>query len=818
MAKIRRIKPEALFFPKRITECLSSIKAYPLTLIEAPSGFGKTTALRHFFDTQVPETSQVIWRTFSHESPNTSWKLFCSSIEAFDANAAEDLAAAGIPDEDNLSEIRQILRQIYCPEETYLVLDDFAAWKLTSPGAFLSALSEHGGKGLHVVAASQILAEDVRSSMLPNIRFLLLQESVLAFSLEDIDAYYRRAGISLTAAQLEEAERITGGWVMALYLQLLSLIETGHFEEGSMQNLIQNALWNRLSLQEREFLMAVSIFPRFSLAQAIALSAMNAEETERLLREKRVFVSFDRETRRFCLHTLFQSFLTVQFALLPEEKQKTIYLTGGKLAEQAGDRVNTLRFYYFSGEWERLLSLPLTSYEIADVADENTKPMILDIMENTPFEIKRKYPSSMVPLAFTLFFLNENQKLMLFKEEILNVIEKSNISDVQKSALFGEMELLLSFLEYNRIDGMSKRHRKALDLLGGPAALINVKSTWTFGSPSVLYMFWREIGRLNDELEQMDECMPVYYTLTSGHGSGAEIIMRAEAHLMRGEIDDAEILCHKAMFTADSKRQNSIYQCGLFLLARIAAIRGDGSMLQNALNSLEERSRQNTEDLCRYTLDLAKGFILLLLDRGDEVSPWLAGGEISDKRLVIMTQPFAHIIYGRILLERGEYQKLLGVSEFGLGISAIFPNLLPQVYIKLYKAQAFEALGNHPKAVEELSGALDTALDDGILLPFAENYEGIKGLLPHTDCDDIILKKIRGLYEALKQGLDCFRRNALTPREREILLLLKRNMTNKEIAEHMYLSPNTIRNVISNMLEKYGYGSREQLKALTIKK
>ena len=33
-----------------VTERLSSIKAYPLTLVEAPSGFGKTTALRHFFE------------------------------------------------------------------------------------------------------------------------------------------------------------------------------------------------------------------------------------------------------------------------------------------------------------------------------------------------------------------------------------------------------------------------------------------------------------------------------------------------------------------------------------------------------------------------------------------------------------------------------------------------------------------------------------------------------------------------------------------------------------------------------------------------
>lgn len=820
MARTRQIKPETLFFPKRLMARLDFIKAYPLTLIEAPSGFGKTTALRHFFDTQVSKTAQVIWHTFSPESPGVSWKAFCACVGSFDPNAAERLAAVGPPNVDTLPAIREIFRQIYSPEETYLVLDDFAAWKLANSGAFLSALSEHGGQGLHVVAASQVLNEEARSRLLPNIRFLLLQESVLIFSLEDIDAYYRQAGVSLTAMQLEEVKRITGGWIMVLYLQLLSLIETGRFDEGGMQNLIHNVLWSRLPDGEREFLMAVSIFPRFSLAQAAALSGMSAAETEQLLREKRVFVNFDREARRFYLHALFQNFLTDQFALLPEEKQKAIYLTGGDLAEQAGDRVNALRFYYLSGEWERLLALPLTSYEIADVVDEDTKPMILDIMEHTPFETKRKYPSAMVPLAFTLFFLHENQKLLAFREEIRQVIEQSDLPVPQKDVLSGEMELFLSFLEYNRIDAMSERHRRALELLGGPAALINVKSTWTFGSPSVLYMFWRESGKLDAELAQMNECMPIYYTLTAGHGSGAEIIMRAEAHLMRGEVNEAEILCHRAMFTADSKRQNSIYQCGLFLLARIAILRGDKNMLQNALRSLEERSRQNTEDLCRYTLDLAKGFILQLLDRSDEVSPWLAEGEINDKRLVIMIQPFAHILYGRLLTRRGEYQKLLGVSEFGLGLSAIFPNLLPQVYIKLYKAQAFEALGNRLQAIEALNSALDTALPDNILLPFAENYEGIKKLLPDTNCDGGVREKIAVLAGALENGLTALggRETPLSPREREVLELLREGLTNPAIAEKLGISLSTVKATVSSVLSKKGVSSRELLKKKKIAK
>ncbi|MCI5913943.1 MAG: hypothetical protein MRZ67_01975 [Christensenella sp.] len=59
-----------------------------------------------------------------------------------------------------------------------------------------------------------------------------------------------------------------------------------------------------------------------------------------------------------------------------------------------------------------------------------------------------------------------------------------------------------------------------------------------------------------------------------GHGAGAEHIMRAEACFLRGDDAGAETLCHRAFFAADTRRQNSIYLCGLFLLARIAILRG----------------------------------------------------------------------------------------------------------------------------------------------------------------------------------------------------------------------------------------------------
>ncbi|NLL97529.1 MAG: response regulator transcription factor [Clostridiaceae bacterium] len=51
----------------------------------------------------------------------------------------------------------------------------------------------------------------------------------------------------------------------------------------------------------------------------------------------------------------------------------------------------------------------------------------------------------------------------------------------------------------------------------------------------------------------------------------------------------------------------------------------------------------------------------------------------------------------------------------------------------------------------------------------------------------------------------------LTPREREVAILAKSRLSNKEIAEKLYISPATVRTILYNAYNKLGIHSRSQL-------
>lgn len=816
MKGVKRLNVE--YFSEELEGKLSEIVHFPCTLIEAPSGFGKTTAVKHYLQKMADEGAKVLtYRFLPENSVETSWEELCNALYDIQVGKVSKLKAVGYPNEDSLADIRHIIQDYTGDGKTaFFFIDDFQAFDCEYAVELIDYLAGHQVKGFHIIIASHPFSADQRAKLVPTGKLYHLSEEDFVFNKQDVTEYYKSAGIELSEEEVEDVMELTGGWAIALYLQLDSYVKKGSFEHGGMDALMEKTVWNSLSDKDKNTYLQLSVLPSFTLSQAVGFSGDSMTISEKSLRETHYFIQYSKLEKRYYLHTQLKKFLNGRFELLSEDEKKEIYHTAGKLCWEAGDHTRAIRLLYLSGYWSEIYELPTDITDFSAVNETYTVPMIIDLMEHSDKKDTYAHPGVPIYMMFTMFMMGHNEEIIRFAPKMRENIRNSSLSEREKEELMGELELLLSFLRYNRIDAMCKLQKKAWDLLQRQSKMFNCHGSWSFGSPSILYLYWREAGKLSEELDQMDECMPIYCKLSGNHGAGAEIIARAEAELNRGNYDKAEIGAFRGIFDADSKEQTSIAICGSFILARIALLTGNKELLSEAETNLKNHSGRKLEDFTRYTYDMADGFIAMIEGDYDRIKPWLKEGKIDAKHLTFTTQAYAFIIYESYLLNRQEYTKLLGISQVVKELSSTFPNLLSSLYTSIFCAAAYEAIGQEKEATEELKTALDMGIPDKMYLPFAENFDSIRKILVkcHIKADDrICIERIaRNLEESLEvMGLTGPK---LSDREKEVLSLIKQGLTNSEIAKAQLVSLSTVKKQVSSILLKYGLASREQLKII----
>jgi LuxR family maltose regulon positive regulatory protein len=164
----------------------------------------------------------------------------------------------------------------------------------------------------------------------------------------------------------------------------------------------------------------------------------------------------------------------------------------------------------------------------------------------------------------------------------------------------------------------------------------------------------------------------------------------------------------------------------------------------------------------------------------------------------------------RLLSVLGE--KTLSHTQYATGIN-----------LRILKAWAHHALGDEPGALHELRRALDLGEPEGYIRPFVSRGELIAGPLRQMLGENVSpgprAEYILRILEAFPQKTPARRPQEgqhpallapLTPREMDVLRLLAVGLSNREIAEKLYLSPNTLRVYTTNLYSKMDVHNRTQ--------
>ena len=497
------------------------------------------------------------------------------------------------------------------------------------------------------------------------------------------------------------------------------------------------------------------------------------------------------------------------FRTLDDSRLAFYYERYGAWYEKHGAYIHALSAYRRNQNFAAILRVVQKD---AGILLASLKPEeVLEVLNRCPVSVLKEYPLAILVLMRCMFNWKNIPKMLELKELLLaSIREHPKLSEEERGNLLGECDLIQSFLMYNDISRMSQFHRSASEKMTRPAISIRSDGGWTFGSPSVLMMFHRKSGDLDKELEEMNQCMPHYYKITNGHGQGAETIMSAEAHFMRGNFVDAHIALEKAYTQIQGNGQESIALCCDFLAQRLSIC-----MDIKMRNTFEERRKellQGHNTTWVNIFDSTCAYYYAVTGQTERIPALFGAHMLSTVNFLAPGRPMMEMIENQVYLAQGEYSKVIGRSESILAMSQALHYDLVALHVQIQLLAANWKLGKTEQALDLLRRSLSQAFPDGILMPFVENYPYIEELLKGSffGINENFLFRITRMGKEWEMRCDQLKKEeayppvfkVLSDRELEITELMAKHMSNKEIAQSLFLSEGTVKQYINQIYSK----------------
>ncbi len=815
-------KPTALYFRPSLNAMLDKILETPLTIVEAPMGYGKTTAVREYLKASGAFT---LWSILDSDSVNGFWQGFTRLIERVNPDCAQKLIQLGFPGtllfmDDALA----LIESAMFPDKTVLVIDDYQLVLSEDVDRFIELLVKAEISNLHIVIISRVnFGEQVTDLVLKGYCALIGRHCFELSQTETVE-YYKKCGVRLSPQEANLVHAYTEGWISALYLCLLSYLQDGRIEkQESLHELIGKVIYNNFPEDLKEFLLTLCIFDKFTFEQAQMMwPGDDVEAILRWLTKRNAFITLDHSTQTYQAHNIFTSYLREIFARRTRPEQQAVWHKAGQWYMTAGDYLRAMELFHKAGDPDSLLGA-LEKEKGLHLTGESVGKLI-EFFRDCPPDIKKAHPQACLIYAMHLFSCNE---IILFTEECRQlaglVATLQTESGMAPEQLAGEVELLCSFSAYNNIAAMSRYQRKACELLKSPSEFYDRNSPWTFESPSVLYLFYRESGKLEQELRELAEGIPYYYKITADHGAGGEYAMQAERHYYCGDFEHAGIFSHTALYAARAANQPALSVCALFVLLRLAFVQGNAAALADCLQQMRDEVKKTGIPSFLRMLGLCEGFVYNSLHQLKKVPAWIADGNLQKSQLPFPAHAYYNIIYGKTLLVGGETLKLLGISAHFKEIAEVFPNLLAQIYACIYEAAAHHKLQHRQEARNALKEAVHIAAPDQVLMPFVENGTDIgtvlEDLAPDEDYGEFV-GRIKAMIRAVAPNMVRVQKTltgadavaaVMTVREREIAELAVSGLSNALIGKQLYVTEVTIKKALQSIYAKLEINNRTAL-------
>lgn len=779
-------------------------------------GYGKTTAVKEFL---TPKSSLTLWISIpvAENSVSFFWDEFAKQMAIFDDTTGKRLSSLGFPaDAPQMAYVLSMLRGIDYRQNSILVVDDFYLVKSPQVGDFLARIAKEELDNFHIVVITRDTTNIDLAELTAKGICHIISQQVLRFTEEETRAYCTAIGYRPSDSDLARICEYTGGWISLIYLTVRGLERGVPIGRSSIiDELVERVLYSIYSERIRDFLPKVAVMEGFTVEQAVFVTQESrAGEFLKRLRRENAFVTYDETAGTYRIHNLLLDFLRMK--QMGSVDLKELYRRVAEWHLERGEYAPAYVHFYRAGEVERILSLldRVGTVTNADAQFEGS----FEMFGTTPREMLFEHPMAYLQYI-SLLLMSGDSAMAEDGSRRLDELQEhyqgtERVHPSLRNRILAEISIVQVFAVFNDVEKMVACTNEASRLLdGGQSSLLQRQAEFTFGSPHLLYSYYKERGHLEQTTDALAAGLPAFARVTDGCGTGSEYAVAAEYALETGDWQAAELNSLKAIYKAKTKDQTGITLCASFALIRLFILQGKTAEGQEVLRQLREDVPQANSAVYNTTLDLIEGYVYGCLGQSEKIPLWLKEGDMSPARFLFQGMAFNYIVYGKAVLLSKNYIELEMLTEAFAQYFSVFGNQLGFLHNQILESAAKYRLYGPEKGCAALRRALDMGREDRIILPFAEYAPAIHDmmrLIAQADTRDEYARTVLSCCERYMESLKNVSQEAasLSVREIQVLSLAAEGLKRGEIATRLTVSVGTVQTHLHNIYQKLEVGGR----------
>lgn len=415
----------------RLSADAARLRNLQVVLVQAPAGYGKTSLLTQWRREHLARGTAVAW--LSVDEHDDAQRLLSGLVHAVRAGCARptfgrlvlNSATASSRELEGITGWLAEIAQLSI--ELVLIVDE--AERLPAAGATaLSYLLHNAPQNLRVVVAARRGLDDAASDLLAYGAGELIGPDLLRFRLDEAIALIaERFGARVEADVSAQLFELSDGWPLGFQLALAAMARADDPREaaralsagrGGLRDRLVVALISKLSADDNAFLARISVADRLHPELCVALTGDDAapQRLARLVRDTPVFIAS--EDSAWCrLHVLVRDVLRGHLADLPESERAALHSRASAWLAAQGMLNEAARHAHAAGQHE--LAYQLAERCLHDAVKEGNLAAVHDWLELLPEVELERHPRLRLAAAWVLALGERHQEA---ERQVQNVL------------------------------------------------------------------------------------------------------------------------------------------------------------------------------------------------------------------------------------------------------------------------------------------------------------------------------------------------------------------------------------------------------------